>query len=389
MLSRLLAGRRLEIEQAALTRIYAIADPAEAPDPEYAEGLRAAVAAAIGYGLVAIERGEERAPAIPAVLLTQARLAARSGISLDTVLRRYVSGQALLGDFLIEEAERADLLDRNALQRLLRSQAVLFDRLLVAVSEEHAREEAPSFDSAERRRAQRVERLLAGELIDVAALGYELDCNHVGVVIKGGFAVDELRDVAARLDRRLLVVHRKDETHWAWFGSRRRAAPAELAQYLSCSLQGRAMALGEPSHGLAGWRLTHRQARAAFPIALRRSHAPVPYADVALLASMLQDDLLAASLHKLYLLPLEGERDGGEVLRETLRAYLATGRNASSAAETIGVSRDTIANRLRTVEQRIGRSFDSCASEVAAALDLAEIRTESPPRVAVPETVKR
>jgi hypothetical protein len=67
-LSRRLAERRPEIEAAALTRIYAIADPTEAGDPEYAEGLRAAVKAAIGYGLAAIEHGEERAPAIPAVL---------------------------------------------------------------------------------------------------------------------------------------------------------------------------------------------------------------------------------------------------------------------------------------------------------------------------------
>ena len=36
----------------------------------------------------------------------------------------------------------------------------------------------------------------------------------------------------------------------------------------------------------------------------------VRYVDVALLAAVLQDDLLATSLRKLYLEPLEAERDG-------------------------------------------------------------------------------
>src|SRR4029077_15954907 len=98
-----------------------------------------------------------------------------------------------------------------------------------------------------------------------------------------------------------------------------------------------ALAIGEPAEGLAGWRQSHRQGAAAFNVARRRWKPIVRYADVALLASAMQDELLVSSLRQLYLEPLEAERDGGRVARETLRAYFGTERNVSSAAAALGV----------------------------------------------------
>jgi DNA-binding PucR family transcriptional regulator len=145
----------------------------------------------------------------------------------------------------------------------------------------------------------------------------------------------------------------------------------ELQQHLSDTWPSQAaLAIGEPGEGLPGWRLTHRQARAALPIALRGSEPVIRYAAVALIASVLQDDLLAASLRRLYLEPLEGERDGGEALRETLQAYFATGCNVSSAAAALGASRHTIASRLQLVEERIDRSLSTDAAECETALRL-------------------
>jgi DNA-binding PucR family transcriptional regulator len=109
------------------------------------------------------------------------------------------------------------------------------------------------------------------------------------------------------------------------------------------------------------------------PIALRSPQVLVRYADVALLASILQDDLLATSLQQLYLAPLGAERDGGQALRETLRAYFAAERNVSSAAAALAVSRQTVINRLRTIEQRFDRPLNKCAAEVEAALSLEDL----------------
>jgi hypothetical protein len=362
-----LQARRAEIERAVLTRIYAVSDPAEVADPEYAEGLRATVTAALDYGLLGVLRGGDRALPIPAPLLAQARLAARNGISLDMVLRRYFAGQALLSDFLIEEAERNGALGRALLQRLVRAQATLFERLVTAVSDEHHRESDGRF-SNERRAAERIERLLAGELLDTSQVAYDFEGHHLGAIASGADPLEGIRELANGLDCLLLSVRRGESMAWAWLGGRRPIDPLDLCRAAAALSTEVSLAIGEPAQGLAGWRLTHQQARAAMPVALRSPECVTRYSDVALLSSILRDDLLATSLRELYLAPLERERDGGEALKETLRAYFAAERNVSSTASILGVSRRTVTNRIRTIEDRLGLSLGACLPEVEAAL---------------------
>jgi GGDEF-like domain/PucR C-terminal helix-turn-helix domain len=372
-LSRRLEERRGEIEATVMTRVYSVADPTDL-DPSYAEGLRTAVRAAVDYGLCAVELGDERSPPPPPLLLAQARIAARNEVSLDTVLRRYFAGHSLLIDFLVEEAGKSGLLAGMELQGLLRSSATLFDRLLEAVAEEHAREsEGRPTSSAERRR-ECVKRLLAGELVDTAELGYDLEGHHLGLMAKGEEAREAMGELARQLGRRLLAVLHDEEVIWAcWLGGRRALDSEQaLAALAELCPDGVLLALGEPGRGLWGWRLSHRQAKAALAVAERRGEAVVRYRDVALLAAVLQDDLLATSLREMYLKPLERGRNGGKALRETLRAYFATERNISSTAVAMGVNRNTVASRLRTAEASIGRISD-CAIELDIALRLDEL----------------
>jgi hypothetical protein len=77
--------------EATATRVYAISDPHDVFDPGYLQGLDAAIAAAIDYRLTVLEVGERHAPAVPLVLLAQARLDSRNDVPLDTVLRRYLA----------------------------------------------------------------------------------------------------------------------------------------------------------------------------------------------------------------------------------------------------------------------------------------------------------
>ncbi|HEU4904609.1 MAG TPA: helix-turn-helix domain-containing protein [Solirubrobacterales bacterium] len=369
-----LEARREEIEAAALTRVGAIADPSEVSDPTYAEGLRAAVSAAIAYGIETTGR-EGRDPPIPVALLAQARVAARVGIPLDTVLRRYFAGYSLLGYFILEEASNAAIADGAELQRLLGSHAGIFDRLLAAVAEEHTREAGAVRASAERRHAKRIERALAGEPVGAAELPYDFDQWHLGVLSVGPPAERLLRETASRLDCRLLLLRREEGVVWAWFGARRPLSPAGVLDGPASREGGLTLALGEPAEGLSGWRLTHRQAKATLALALRSRRRLVRYADVALLASVHRDDLLATSLRRLYLEPLETGGERGKTLRVTLRAFIDAGRNASSAAAALGTRRQTVTARVREVESLLGVSVDACLGELELALRLEELET--------------
>jgi hypothetical protein len=359
-----------ELEAAALARVTAVADPTEIDDPEYLDGLRSAVGPAFDYALAALERDDEATLPMPAPLLAQARLAARNGVTLDTILRRYFAGYALLVDRLVAEAERADPVPTGELQRLLRTEAEFFDRLVATVSAEYRREVDELFHSADRHRAHLVVRLLAGQPVDSRELSYPLDGWHVALLSSGPDAVAAIRDLAAGLDRRLLLVHRGDVI-WAWLGGRERLPACELLRLVERDLPVEvAIGAGEPGEGMAGWRLSHRQAKAAMAVLRRDGERLARYGEVALLASALRDEVLADSLTGLYLAPLEMERDGGAVLRRTLRAYFEVGRKVSPTASSLGVSRKTVSVRLRSVGERIGRPVDSCATELETALRL-------------------
>jgi hypothetical protein len=366
-----LRERQAELEGAIATRFYSIADPREVADPAYPQGLHTALAAAVDFALTALERGGRGTAEIPPAVLAQARLAARDGVPLETVLRRCSAGNALLGDFLVEEAERAEV-SAPGLRRLLGIQATLFDRLLASVSDEYAREARNRPGGATERRRECVKRLLAGELVDHSELGYDLDAHHLGLMAKGDGAEEVLRELARRLDRRLLAVKREEEPIWAcWVGGRRPLAADEVMRALAAlAPDDVVVTIGEPGEGLAGWRFSHAQAKAALPVAERRGETALRYADVALVASIVADDLTAASLRQLYLAPLAKARDGGEVARETLRAYFGAERNVSATAAALGVDRRTVRNRLSAIEDLLGRRLPDAATDLEIALRL-------------------
>jgi hypothetical protein len=305
------------------------------------------------------------------VLLAQARLEARDGVSLDTVLRRYYAGNTLFGDFLVEEAERAEV-PSSTLRRLLGEQATVGDRLLAAVSADYAREAENRPRTAAERRRECVKSLLAGELVDYSELGYDLDGHHLALMAKGNGADELVRGLVSSLDRRLLAVQREEEPIWAcWLGGRQQLPAEKALRALSGADRGGVfVTVGEPGEGLAGWRFSHLQAKAALPIAERRGDHVLRYADVALLASITRDDLIATSLRQLYLAPLERTRDGGKIARETLRAYFDAERNITSTAAALGVDRRTVRNRLRSVEELLGRPLRGSVADLEIALRL-------------------
>lgn len=248
---------------------------------------------------------------------------------------------------------------------------------MTAVSEEYEREVRLRVDSAEQRRAERVVRLLDGEPIDISELPYDFDGWHLALVATGPSASQALRDFGASLSGRLLLVRADSQTEWCWLGSKVPLDRAEIDTHLSSAKHAElALGVGEPGRGLAGWRFTHRQAKAALLVAQRGHEQCVRHGDVALLAASLQDDVLAGTLRQKYLWPLRQNRDGGEVARLTASAYLEAGGNVSSAAAALGVSRQTVKARLLRIEERIGCSIEACTGELRTALSLHQLTSD-------------
>jgi sugar diacid utilization regulator len=226
-------------------------------------------------------------------------------------------------------------------------------------------------------RAERVEKLLSGELLDSSGLAYDFNLHHVALVASGSEATEAVGDLASATGPAHLVVARGEKQVWGWVGKGERFSPEELEALASDSRDairrrdsGTRLAIGEPGQGLAGWRLSHHQAKAALAVAQLGPDPVVRYADVAMLATILKDELLMSSLQHLYLEPLDGGRDGGEELRRTLRAYFEADRNVSAAAAAVGVTRQAVARRLRSAEERLGRPIGALGADLEIALRL-------------------
>jgi hypothetical protein len=367
-----LRERAAEIEDAVMARVRALSDPTETEDAEYRAGLQATVAEVITYALLSIERGSEWDGPIPVAAAAQARRAARNGIRLDTVLRRYAAGDRLVGEFLTEEAGR---LPSGALRQILREQGPHTDRLMASVAAEYLSELELMRRSPAQRIAERVQRLLAGDSpVDADSLDYEFEAWHLALIIAGIRPDVAGRTLAAGLDRKALVVPRGSGSAWVWLGGRERLDSTEIDRYVAAGVLGEvSLAVGEPRWGLEGWRLSHGEAQAARLVMMRRPHRLTKASEVVLLAAVLRDEQLAKSLRQTYLAPLEESGDAGLVWRDTLRAYFAAGSNAATAAAALGVDRHTVQRRLRKAEEALGRLLHTCQAELDVALRLDEL----------------
>ena len=240
------------------------------------------------------------------------------GVSLDTLVLRYIVGHRLLGEFASDEADRAGYSSHgHALQQLRRVQEALLERITATIASEYQQERERMERSPEQCRRELIQKLLAGEPVDSTKLNYEFDLWHLGVIAMGNGAERVVGDLANGLGYRHLAVVCGEGTCWAWLGGQCEPAVADVERLLpaeeSLNVQ---LAIGEPHRGIDGWRLTHREAQAALPVALSRSQMLTRCADVPLEAALLQQELLAGLLVKNYLSPLNSQKDGGVVLRK-------------------------------------------------------------------------
>ena len=369
-----LRARAPEIQQAILDRLGGLEGDAPVREPDYLHGLNEAVRRGVEYGIEVVAVGAERAEPAPLALPAQVRLAARHRISLALVIRRFTVAKGSFQQFVLEEAAAMRDLAPAELTEALTAQECVLQQLIATATEEHRRETSPPATNLEARIAERVRRLLDGEQVDASLLEYDLSGHHLGLVARTPAAHPLLRQLGTAVDGRLLAVTPNETETWAWIGARRPVDVEAVLRWVREAWPGAApLGIGEPADGPSGWRRTHQQARAAAGLDRAGSRAALRYRDVAMLAAAARDPLLVASLQEMYLAPLT-EKGRREVpLRETLRAYFAADGNASSACSALGVSRQTVANRLLTVEERIQYPLAKCADALQVALSLEEL----------------
>lgn len=372
-----LLRHRAQIEREFLNRIKAVANTDDITDPEYLEGLRRAVSSGFDFALAGVESSERHLPPVPVALLAQARLAARNGVSIDLVILRCSTCSTIIRNQIAIAFESVGMPSAAKLSDVLRVQGVLFDRLTKALIEEHKREK-DRLASDQQLRFSAAQGLLNGESLDGSTLGCDLDAFHIAAIAKGVGAASVVKALASTLDCCHFAVSNSDGAIWAWMSRHSKPSIANLEKVVSGRWPQKIyLAIGEIAYGREGWRLSHHQARAAFLLALRKPGCAIRYAEDPLLAAAVRDDLLTACLDDFFLAPLNLERDGGLVLRQTLRAYFAADRNGASAAAALRVTRQTITNRLKAIEQRVGRPISTCAAEFETALRLEELRKGS------------
>jgi GGDEF-like domain/PucR C-terminal helix-turn-helix domain len=352
----------------------------EAPDfdtasrPELAEGLRASCYGNIRSALQAL--GGDRQPPrhSPSEAMNEARATARAGIALEPLLHTYRIGHAVILERFFVLIEKMDLSSAQRQSATLIGSKYLFayvDRVVGEVSEEYTAERQRALSSSIQRRVQLIRDVLGGATVDSVELGYRLEQEHIAVISTGPAADASLRDLARRLERSLLTVAMTDDTVWAWLGSPRRAEPGEQNDAVWARLpESTRYAVGEPAWGISGFRDTHEQALAAHRVATLLPQSVTRYDDVALEAALLSDIRAARRFVARELGPLTSQDPRTRVLRDTLRGYLRSGLNAAAAAALLNVSDRTIAYRIRSIEDALGRSVPARSAELAAAVRL-------------------
>jgi hypothetical protein len=373
-----LRARASEIEKAIYGRIRDLSEPTRAEDPAYIAGLQSAITEALNYGLEGIEKGWEAPVPIPPETTRQARRAAREGVRLDTVMRRYAAGNKSLEEFIVAEAKG---IPSDVLCQILSDQGLRVDRLMESVSAEYRDELEQATRSSTQKQADRILHFLEnGSLVGPPGVDYDFDSWHVGMILTGDGTptMRALRGIADRAGYRLLTVARDQETAWAWLGCPAKPNLVGLVQTLSEAASAQSpVAVGEARKELGGWRQTFREAQAALQVLLYRPQPVTRCRDVILVSAVMRDPALAASLIETYLAPLNGRSDSGEVLRNTLRAYFQADQNAKTAAAALRVARHTVERRLRSVEEKLGQTLDTCNAQLQVALLAEELLASS------------
>lgn len=346
-------------------------------DPDFVELYRRSYQDQLRFICDGLARGQDlRGSDVPVLAIAEARTSANFGIKLGSLLLGYRISHRLFLDEAMQRAE-ASIADERVRGAVLRATSTwmftYFDWVTMRMTDVYEQERDLLVRGVERRKRKLVRDLLDDQSVDAAELRYEFAREHLGLVAWGDEPERALVAIGEAAGLSALTVASTDTTAWGWLGASA-IDEDELRGGRALELPaGVRLALGDKGGGVEGFRRTHRQALNAYRIARESTDSITWHADVALLALTLTDPAAAREfvLHELG--PLAERDQRSELLRETLAAYFASGQNATAAAAALGIHDRTARYRIRTIEQRLGRSILARRDELGVALRLARI----------------
>jgi len=372
-----LSQQQLKVVQAALP---------ELADADLTELEFATAAANLESFAVAIQHGMHDSFAPPLAAKALARRLAWTPVSLDVLVRAYRLGH----EWLYEDIRRfcaTECPDSETAVELLGELGRLAFRFTdasttsVIVEYERERETLLRSDLAERH--SHVRAVLSGRQTDLRAaeraLGYRFDGTHialrtwvVGARDDGPRLVGKVtRDVTAAMSGHgSLTVQDAPGLATTWLHG---AALTELESAATEALATQPdvrIAIGNPAAGVQGFRDTYRQAERARAIGPVTPTGVAAYADVSLLALLLENPEIARTFVDDELGGLAAQDATNERLRSTLLVFLEHQGRHLPTAQALYMHRNTVAQQVHRAEEILGREVTVRTLELQTALRL-------------------
>jgi hypothetical protein len=361
------AGRLADVAMAALERDM----PLLREQDDLRELARAAVLANLGLvaamasGTVALADAEP-----PPQVVAFARELARRNVPMAELARTYRVVQHAMWRVGVAEIRRRMTDDQAiaaAVEDLTDATFATGEVLMSRALERYSAERDRWVRSADALRRETVEALLDGAAIDAdtasARLRYELRRPHVGFVVWADGDDGAPEAAAAALGGpHALVIGLAAGTLAGW------CHPDTLdVGALNGAVHA---AISTPGDGVDGFRRAHAEALEAQRVArLGDLPSPTHYDDISLVALLTSNADQAKAFAARELGDLQDERIAETVL-EVLRAQGSPRR----AAQRLGVHENTVAKRVKSAEQQLGRPIDERPAELFAALLIDRLR---------------
>lgn len=360
-------------------------------DDELSAATQASTASVIALFVDRLRRGaplDDVDP--PDAAVDFARELVRRGLPLDALLRSYHIGHATFFERWVAQVH-ATLDDPAAVAQVVEETATSTFSFVRALDSGLVRRWAEERErwvrSTTAARTEIVRALLAREDVDTAdaarRLGYGLAGRHVAVVVweaeDAGVDPGAVERAATAMadalhGRARLIVPLQGRLAAAWVadGDAERLDRAAVRD----ALDGLLAAIGSPAAGLDGFRRSHAEAMDARRVARlsgRRARSVVSWSGSAVAALASSDPERARAFVLDELGSLAEDDDEARRLAATLRAYLEEGLSPRGTARRLGVHENTVANRLKAIETRLGHPVKPRMTELLVALRLAPL----------------